>query len=441
MSRMTSLFDSSEENRMEISPSSLSPYEKFMYALNSKESKRQYPKRLQRFLDFIDIRSGSIEENCNLFYKKLEEKKDGISWLENELFKFFALQNNRVESGEISTETIKNYFKPIKRFCEMNRINLNWKIISKGIKKGIRYSNDRPPTMEEIRKLIQFPDRRVKPIVLVMITSGMRVSSWNYLKWGDFTPIHKDDRLIAAKLKVFNTKTKNYYNSYVTPEAYESVKEWMNFRESFGEKIDRDSWIIRNLWQIKSQRYGNYLGLAKHPKKLSVTGIRVLINDAWKIQGLREERTLKEGEFNFRKYDFKSVHGFRKFFETECQKVMRELIVSMLMSHDTGIVLHYLRPKEEDVLSEYQKAIPLLTLNQEENSLNKKIEELEEQNKTSIYVIKGKMEEKDEKVKELESKYQTMNSVLQNLIKSISSVDESGKQTIAKQLIKNGIFQ
>ncbi len=49
------------------SPLSLSPYQKFMYALNSKESKRQYHKRLQRFLDFIDIRPGSIEENCNLF--------------------------------------------------------------------------------------------------------------------------------------------------------------------------------------------------------------------------------------------------------------------------------------------------------------------------------------------------------------------------------------
>ena len=213
----------------------------------------------------------------------------------------------------------------------MNRINLNWKIISKGIKKGIRYSNDRPPTIEEIRKLIQYPDRRVKPIVLVMISSGIRVSSWSYLTWGDFTPIYNNDKLVAAKLKVFNTKTKNYYYSYVTPEAYQSVKEWMNFRESFGEKIESYSCIIRNLWQIKSQRYGNYLGLAKHPKKLSATGIRVLINDAWKIQGLREKRTPKEGEFNFRKYDFKSVHGFRKFFETECQKVMRELIRSIFL--------------------------------------------------------------------------------------------------------------
>jgi hypothetical protein len=33
--------------------------------------------------------------------------------------------------------------KPIKRFCEMNRTNVIWKII-KGIKKGIRYSNNRP---------------------------------------------------------------------------------------------------------------------------------------------------------------------------------------------------------------------------------------------------------------------------------------------------------
>lgn len=112
----------------------------------------------------------------------------------------------------------------------------------------------------------------------------------------------------------------------------------------------------------------------------------------------------------------------------------------MLMSHDTGIVQHYLRPKEENVLNEYQKAIPLLTVDQDHNSLNEKVKELEEQNKTSIYVIKGKMEEKDEKVKELEAKYLTMNSILQNLLKSISTVDKSGKQTIAKQLIENGLF-
>jgi hypothetical protein len=40
--------------------------------------------------------------------------------MENELSKFFTMQNQRAERNEISTETIKKYFKPIKLFWEMN---------------------------------------------------------------------------------------------------------------------------------------------------------------------------------------------------------------------------------------------------------------------------------------------------------------------------------
>ncbi|MDN5845168.1 MAG: hypothetical protein L0H53_02710 [Candidatus Nitrosocosmicus sp.] len=49
-------------------------------------------------------------------------------------------------------------------------------------------------------------------------------------------------------------------------------------------------------------------------------------------------------------------------------------------------------------------------------------------------------EEENKKVKELETKYKEMDSVLQNLVKAFSSVDESGKQGIAKQLIESGNF-
>ena len=91
---MISYFTPTDELRIEASPSSLSPYQKFMYALNSIESKRQYPKRLQIFLNFINIKSDSIEENCNSFYEIIKKKGDDISWLENELFKFFSLQNH-----------------------------------------------------------------------------------------------------------------------------------------------------------------------------------------------------------------------------------------------------------------------------------------------------------------------------------------------------------
>lgn len=50
-------------------------------------------------------------------------------------------------------------------------------------------------------------------------------------------------------------------------------------------------------------------------------------------------------------------------------------------------------------------------------------------------------EEENKKVKELEIKYNQMDSVLQNLIKGLSMVDKSGRQVIARQLIENGVFK
>lgn len=376
----------------------LSPYQKFTYALRAKETQRQYPRRLQVFIQFLGLEGDSIETKTNRLFDLIET--NGKNWLENELLKFFTTQNKRAENQEISVETIRNYLKPVKLLCDMNGIIINWKIISKGILRGNRCSNDRPPTREEIKKLLEYPDRRIKPLVLTMISSGIRVGSWDYIIWGDITPIVRNDTIIAARIKVLNTKTNRYYISFITSEAYHAIKEWMDFRQSFGEKISDESWVMRNLWQIKSQRYGNYLGLAKHPKKFSVDGIRMLINDAWKIQGVRENTK------NGNRFAFKSLHGFRKYFETETQKVMKSINVSILMSHDTGIVQHYYKPKEEELLNDYMNAIELLTMDSDNIKLNIQLQDLLKTNQNNEYIIKGKLQEKDEQIKQLNAKYE-----------------------------------
>ena len=38
------------------------------------------------------------------------------------------------------------------------------------------------------------------------------------------------------------------YFTFMTPEAYNAVKEWMNYRASFGEEIIGESWVLRNTW-------------------------------------------------------------------------------------------------------------------------------------------------------------------------------------------------
>jgi len=46
----------------------LTPYENFLFALKAKETKRQYPNRLDKFLSYLGL-EGTIEEKCNQLYE------------------------------------------------------------------------------------------------------------------------------------------------------------------------------------------------------------------------------------------------------------------------------------------------------------------------------------------------------------------------------------
>ena len=108
-------------------------------------------------------------------------------------------------------------------------------------------ANDRAPTLEEIKRLVEYPDRRIKPVVYVMVSSGIRIGAWDYLQWKHISPISSTDgEVIAAKLLVYAGDPEEYY-SFITPEAYKSVKEWMDFRASYGEKISEESWLMRDI--------------------------------------------------------------------------------------------------------------------------------------------------------------------------------------------------
>jgi hypothetical protein len=52
--------------------------------------------------------------------------------------------------------------------------------------------------------LLQYSDVRIPPIVLAMISSGIRVGSWDNLRWKHIIPIKNDDSsIIAAKIIVY----------------------------------------------------------------------------------------------------------------------------------------------------------------------------------------------------------------------------------------------
>jgi integrase len=383
----------------------IDPVTNFLFALKAPESKRQYPKRLEIFLDFLKI-EGTFEEKANLFYVQAKKRPN---WLYSELIKFSDYQKIRVKKGEISESTVPNYFKSIRLFCVMNDIVVNWEKIRKGIPNGLHAAQDRAPTREEIKRLLQYPDRRLKPIVYVMISSGIRLGAWEYLKWKHIIPI-KDEKgtIISAKIIVYAGDREEYF-SFITPEAYFALKEWMDYRSEFGEEISKDSWLMRDIWQTSNMKYGAKFGLAIDPKQLKVHGIKNLVNRALWEQGVREN--LREGE---RRHEFKMVHGFRKYFKTMAEQKMSPANVEILLNHDIGVSSSYFKPTEKQLLNDYLGVVNLLTIN-EENRLSNKIIELEEKNKDNEYLINRKLREKDEELITLKEQEKMNKDAITNL--------------------------
>jgi hypothetical protein len=60
---------------------------------------------------------------------------------------------------------MKNYFQAIKLFCDIADIPISWKKISRGIPRVRKFADDREPTLEEIQKITEYPDRRIKAII------------------------------------------------------------------------------------------------------------------------------------------------------------------------------------------------------------------------------------------------------------------------------------
>jgi hypothetical protein len=226
----------------------MTSYLMFKYAIKTELTRKYYERRLKRFFDFIEFDSweNDIETRCNAF---AEKAKSNTNWTLNQVIRFLQYQKERLDNKEITAATLKNFVKSIKVFCEMSDISISWKKITRGLPNARQSANDRAPTIEEILKLIQYPDRRIKPIVYTMVSSGIRLGAWDYLRWKHIVTI-KDNKgnVIAAKIIVYAGEIEEYY-SFITGEAYSSLLDWIKFREEYGEKITGDSWLMRDIWQ------------------------------------------------------------------------------------------------------------------------------------------------------------------------------------------------
>jgi hypothetical protein len=167
--------------------------------------------------------------------------------------------------------------------------------------------------------------------------------------------------------------------TFITPECSKAIDDYLSMRLRYGEKIDHDSFLIREQFNVRDQF------AVRKPTQVRSHSLAWKLMDLSERCGKRVREELVEGGKTppmIRK-EVAIAHGFRKFFTTQLvnSKVYPE-IREMLLEQNIGLASAYYKPSEDERLQEYMKAVNNLTTN-EENRQRKRVEVLEVEKRTS----------------------------------------------------------
>ena len=351
----------------------LTPYETFLDTYR-KSPHTQEPaiRRLRTFLDFAGIlhiqhytklsKSADLAYRCNKFVELARlDKKWGITIVTKYLNHLFE----RIENREITSGSAKNNRAVVKRICEIGNIApdvLNWNQIAKRYPQPARYSNDVAYSTAQINQLCIYGDPRIKPIVYVMATSGIRRGAWDGLKWKHVIPYEDENGDIRCAILIVYHGTDSEYPTLITKEAYDELVIWMDSRKKAGEKVGEESPLMRDIWDMDKD--------ASVVKPLaSRGGVGSLMRRALQKQGLRFKLT--QGE---KRHKFKMNHGLRKWHNTALRSVRDPQIIfediNILTGHgNKGTIDNYYRPwvdgqnkLDGHLVKEYLRAEEFLTI-------------------------------------------------------------------------------
>jgi hypothetical protein len=185
----------------------------FLYAMKSPVTRDKYQRRLSKFFDFAGLKGTSRQVIALSFFRKATSDS---GWAFSTILGFLEQQIARVNKREITGTTVRNYVKAIKLICEMADIPIQWKKLTRGLPRAKSYADDRIPSMEELRRLLEYPDRRIKPLVCTMASSGIRIGAWDYLRWGNIQPIEREGKIVAAKIIVYAGESELYFSYMLT---------------------------------------------------------------------------------------------------------------------------------------------------------------------------------------------------------------------------------
>ena len=325
-------------------------YDSFINAIKSPKTKIAYAQSLRRYL-----KHRKLTEVDNLL---LDQNPRVI---ESQIVDYVMT----LRSEGIAYATICFLVAPVLTFYQLNDVVLNRRKVSRYFGEYKKVVKDRAYTAEEIYKALQTADLRMKVIILLMSSGGQRIGSLADLTLGNLTYIEPYG---IFKVTVYEGINSEYY-TFTTRETANAIFEYLSYRLRSGERINFNDqskkWEPENVPLLREQFDATDILHVRRPKIIGTNAIRRVLVDQLVRCGLRTvEHPI--GGLSMKRVR-KSValgNGFRKFAISAFSRAkINHDIRQMLVDHKGGYLDEsYLRLTQEEILEEYMKAEPYLTI-------------------------------------------------------------------------------
>jgi len=248
----------------------------------------------------------------------------------------------------------------VKSYCDAYDLEgVNWEKVWKYTSESFTPHNDVPYSREAIVKMLQKTSTRTRAIILLMASSGVRVGALPELKRRD---LQEMPGFSGFKIVVYADSRKDRYVTFCTPEARRVIEVM------FDERRHKRSWICKGHKRIKpiepeAITDDSPLFRLERSEVVPITTTSAIhaVNEAAFSVGIRPRVDKSQ------RHKTPATHSFRKMANTAFVKAgVKPVIVEKLLGHKTGLQDNYLRLTDEDLLSEYVKAVDLLTIGDED---------------------------------------------------------------------------
>jgi integrase len=335
----------------------------FLKNYSSQVTVSVYRSAIKDFLGFIygAVDNGDLEQKARQYFREGRDYQKDV-----ELY-FQSKKNEAPKSRRLRVSVLRVFL--LENGVELPA--LFWRRLRDRIKGSRALTMDRPPTTEELRKILNLMDIKGKALFLVLASSGMRIGEALKLKVEDFE-LDKDPARV--NIRGAYTKTGNSRVAFISSEAKEAVEQWLRIRGDYLKQASGRSWkYSKPTEDPRMFPFDMPTAYASWTNALEKAGLMQ--------KDIQTDRLVLH------------PHALRKFFRSKLAQVIPVDIVEALMGHEGYLTQVYRRYSLEDLADFYKKGEHTLLVFGNGKDLVKLRAEVEEKNKQLQQIINGLVSE------------------------------------------------